>query len=140
MPVTDIDPTTVKVNGVAFPDATIAQDTDTANYLNGIPDAIITISPRSALNLPNGSQTITITGQDAGDLAAAQLHLDRHGHRHRHRRHVDAGQRGRRRRSRDRPGHRDPVRLAVRGQSIHAVVDRPVGLELSADPAGVALD
>jgi hypothetical protein len=63
MPVTDIDPTTVKVNGVAFPNATIAQDTNTANYLNGIPDAIITISPRSLLNLSNGSQKFTVTGQ-----------------------------------------------------------------------------
>lgn len=63
MPVKDIDPTTVKVNGVAFPNATIAQDTDTNNYLDGIPDAIITISPRSALNLSNGSQKFTVTGQ-----------------------------------------------------------------------------
>src|SRR5262249_24082247 len=43
MPVTDIDPTTVVVNGVAFPNATIQQDPNTGNYLNGIPDAIITI-------------------------------------------------------------------------------------------------
>ena len=63
MPVTDIDPTTVVVNGVAFPTATIQQDPNTANYLNGIPDAIITISPRAALNLPNGTNTITITGK-----------------------------------------------------------------------------
>jgi hypothetical protein len=63
MPVTDINPATVTVNGVAFPTATIQQDTDTGNYLNGIPDAIITISPRSALNLPNGVDVITIKGQ-----------------------------------------------------------------------------
>jgi hypothetical protein len=63
MPVTDIDPTTVKVDGVAFPNATLTADTNTANFLNGIPDAIITISPRSALALVNGSQTFTITGQ-----------------------------------------------------------------------------
>jgi FG-GAP repeat len=62
MPVDDIDPTTVKVNGIAFPNATIAQDTNTGDYLDGIPDAIITISPRSALNLSNGSQKITISG------------------------------------------------------------------------------
>jgi hypothetical protein len=31
--------------------------------LNGIPTAIITISPRSLLNLSNGPQVITITGQ-----------------------------------------------------------------------------
>ncbi len=62
MPVTDINQATVKVNGIAFPNATIAQDPDTANYLDGIPDAIITISPRTALNLSNGSQKFTITG------------------------------------------------------------------------------
>src|SRR4029077_14214894 len=59
MPVTDIDPTTVVVNGVAYPNATIQLDPNTANYLNGIPDAIITINPRSALNLPNGTVNIT---------------------------------------------------------------------------------
>jgi hypothetical protein len=63
MPVTDINPVTVKVNGVAFPTATLQQDPDTNNYLNGIPDAIITINPRAALNLANGVTTITITGQ-----------------------------------------------------------------------------
>jgi hypothetical protein len=63
MPVTDINPATVKVNGVAFPNATIQQDPNTNNYLNGIPDAIITISPRSSLNLMSGLTTITITGQ-----------------------------------------------------------------------------
>jgi hypothetical protein len=63
MPVTDINPATVVVNGVAFPTATLAQDPNTNNYLNGIPDAIITISPRAALALPNGVDTITITGQ-----------------------------------------------------------------------------
>jgi hypothetical protein len=63
MPVTDIDPTTVKVNGVAFPGATLVQDPNTGNYNpSGIPDAIITINPRAALNLPNGVDTITITG------------------------------------------------------------------------------
>jgi hypothetical protein len=70
MPVTDIDTTTVKVNGVAFPGATLVQDPDTDNYKFGIPDAIITISPRSLLNLSNGTQTITITGQT---LAGSQL-------------------------------------------------------------------
>lgn len=63
MPVTDIDPTTVVVNGVAFPGATLVQDPDTANYLNGIPDAIITISPRSSLNLASGTVIITISGK-----------------------------------------------------------------------------
>jgi len=63
MPVTDINPATVVVNGVAFPNATIQQDPNTNNYIpNGIPDAIITISPRSALNLQQGTTTITISG------------------------------------------------------------------------------
>ena len=62
-PVTDIDPTTVKVDGIAFPNATLVADTNTANHLNGIVDAIITISPRSALNLPSGSVKITIAGK-----------------------------------------------------------------------------
>jgi hypothetical protein len=63
MPVTDINPATVKVNGVAFPNATLQADPDTANHKFGIVDAIITISPRSALNLTAGTATITITGQ-----------------------------------------------------------------------------
>jgi hypothetical protein len=62
MPVEDINPATVVVNGIAFPNATLVQDPNTNNYLNGIPDAIITISPRSALNLQPGTTTITISG------------------------------------------------------------------------------
>ncbi len=63
MPVTDIDPTTVVINGVAYPNATIVEDPNTADWLNGIPDAIITVTPRSALNLPNGVTTITAMGK-----------------------------------------------------------------------------
>jgi FG-GAP repeat len=66
-PVTDIDPTTVKVNGIAFPNATLVKDPNTADYTppgpNGIPDAIITISPRSNLNLTPGTATIVISGK-----------------------------------------------------------------------------
>jgi hypothetical protein len=62
MPVTDIDPTTIVVNGVAFPNATLTPDPNTADFVNGIQPAIITISPRSSLGLSNGSQTLTITG------------------------------------------------------------------------------
>jgi hypothetical protein len=62
-PVTDINPVTVTVNGVAFPNATLTPDTNTSDFLNGIQPAIITINPRSALRLPNGVDTITITGQ-----------------------------------------------------------------------------
>jgi hypothetical protein len=61
-PVTDIDPTTVVVNGVAFPTATLTPDPNTADYVNGIQDAIITITPRSNLNLTAGTTTITISG------------------------------------------------------------------------------
>ncbi len=62
MPVTDINPASVTVNGVTFNNPTFAQDPDTNNYHNNIPDAIITISPRSALALPNGVDTVTISG------------------------------------------------------------------------------
>ena len=70
MPVTDIDPTTVVVNGVAFPNATLTADPNAANHLNGIVDAIITISPRANLNLANGTVIITISGKT---LAASTL-------------------------------------------------------------------
>ncbi len=50
---TDIDPTTIVVNGVAYPNATLTPG-------NGF--AIITISPVSALGLSNGNATITIRG------------------------------------------------------------------------------
>jgi hypothetical protein len=63
MPVTDINPATIVVNGVAFPNATITEDPTEADHIpDGIPDAIITISPVSALALPSGTTTITITG------------------------------------------------------------------------------
>jgi FG-GAP repeat len=54
---TDIDPTTITVNGVAFPNATVAADPNNANQ------AIITISPRSSLNLPTGNSTLVVTGK-----------------------------------------------------------------------------
>jgi len=62
-PVTDIDPTTVKVNGVAFANATLAGDPNKADWLNGIQDAIITINPRSKLNLSPGTVTFVVTGK-----------------------------------------------------------------------------
>jgi FG-GAP repeat len=62
-PATDIDPTTVVVNGVAFPNATLTPDPNQADWVDGIQDAIITISPRSSLNLVAGTRTITISGQ-----------------------------------------------------------------------------
>jgi hypothetical protein len=60
-PVTQILPGSIKVNGVAFPNATIATDPIDENK-DGIPDAIITISPTSALNLTTSTTTLTITG------------------------------------------------------------------------------
>jgi len=64
LPVVDINPATVVVNGVAFPTATIAADPNVNNHVPAnIPDAIITISPRSLLNLTAGTTTtITISG------------------------------------------------------------------------------
>ena len=67
-PVTDINPATIVVNGVAFPNATIAADPVDENG-DGIEDAIITITPRSALNFQNGTSTLTLTGTT---LASAQ--------------------------------------------------------------------
>jgi hypothetical protein len=60
-PVTQILPGSIKVNGVAFPNATIAQDPVDENK-DGIPDAIITIAPVSALNLTTATTSLTITG------------------------------------------------------------------------------
>ena len=63
MPVTYINAATVTVNGVPFPTASLKQDPDTGNYVpDGIPDAIITITPVTALHLSPGVQTITISG------------------------------------------------------------------------------
>ncbi len=59
-PATDINPATVVVDGVAFPNATIVAIPDENG--DGIPDAIITINPRSALNLPTGQSTFTLQG------------------------------------------------------------------------------
>ncbi len=61
-PVTSLNPATITVNGVAFPNATIAADPVDENN-DGIPDAIITISPRSALNLLATTSTFTLTAR-----------------------------------------------------------------------------
>jgi hypothetical protein len=63
MPVRDINPATVVVNGVAFPNASLLADPNQADWLNGIPTAIITITPRSSLGLTNGTNTVTISGR-----------------------------------------------------------------------------
>lgn len=61
-PVTQIDPTTVTVNGVSFPGATIAADPVDENN-DGIPDAIITITPRTNIGLTTSTTTLTIAGR-----------------------------------------------------------------------------
>ena len=71
MPVTEIDPTTVVVNGVAFPTATLVGDTNKANWKNGIQDAIITITPRANLNLAAGTVTFVVTGKTLASCAPA---------------------------------------------------------------------
>ena len=58
-PVTALNPATVTVNGVAFPNATISADPIDENN-DGIPDAIITISPRSE-NGPAGEPASPFT-------------------------------------------------------------------------------
>ena len=134
MPVTDIDPATVEVNGVAFPNATLVQDPNTANYLNGIPDAIITISPRVGTQPGHRHGHITITGKTLATSPLPNLTWTGTATRDRHRRLGDTGRRRRRRRP-DRPGPRDHVRLDLRGQSVHAVAHRTLGPQLPADPA-----
>ena len=64
-PATDIDPTTIVVNGVAFPNATIAVDPSNPNQ------AILTISPRSSLNIPSGVSTLTVSGRTLATAPAA---------------------------------------------------------------------
>jgi hypothetical protein len=60
-PVTAIDPTSIIVNGVPFPNATVAQDPVDENQ-DGIPDAIVTITPRSRIGLTTATTTFTIRG------------------------------------------------------------------------------
>lgn len=61
-PFTDIDLNTISVNGVSFtpPNVTIAQIPDENG--DGIPDAILTIQPRSALQLTTATTTFTLNG------------------------------------------------------------------------------
>ncbi|HEX8200758.1 MAG TPA: integrin alpha, partial [Isosphaeraceae bacterium] len=61
-PVTDIDLTTLMVNGVPIAGATIAADPIDEN-VDGIPDAILTIPNRAALNLTAATTTLTVTGR-----------------------------------------------------------------------------
>ncbi len=61
-PVTSLDPTTVTVNGIPFPNATLSADPTDENG-DGIPDAIITITPRSSLNLLSTTSTFSLTAK-----------------------------------------------------------------------------
>ncbi|MHC5543052.1 hypothetical protein ACYOEI_32930, partial [Singulisphaera rosea] len=61
-PVVDINPATIVVNGIAFPNATITKDPTDENN-DGIEDAIVTITPRSLLGLTSATTTFTIRGQ-----------------------------------------------------------------------------
>ncbi|WP_159452153.1 beta strand repeat-containing protein [Singulisphaera sp. GP187] len=78
-PATDIDPTTIAVNGVPFPNATIKSIADVNN--DGIPDAIVTITPRSRIGLKSTDTTFNLTGNtlptagnpNTGFLGTAQI-------------------------------------------------------------------
>jgi hypothetical protein len=59
VPLRDLDPTTVVINGVPFPSATIAADPVDENN-DGLQDAIITITPRSAIGLTQATTTFTL--------------------------------------------------------------------------------
>jgi len=59
-PFNDIDTSVVFVNGVPFQDVQIAQTADLNN--DQIPDAVITITPRSRLNLNSTITNLTVSG------------------------------------------------------------------------------
>ncbi len=61
-PLTDIVTSTISVNGVAFPGATMQPTVPPDINNDGIPDALIQVSPRSSLFSQNGLTTVTITG------------------------------------------------------------------------------
>ena len=74
-PLTTLDPTTVVVNGVAFPNATIAATVPPDLNGDGFQDAVITITPRSALNLLSTTTTLTVTAKTlAASLFAGQTY------------------------------------------------------------------
>jgi hypothetical protein len=60
-PVADIARTGIEVNGIVFKDVKIRRDPVDENN-DGIPDAIITITPRSALDLAPGNASLTVSG------------------------------------------------------------------------------
>ena len=80
MPVTDINPATSRSTGWRSPKRR-SRKTPTTVIGERNSHAIITISPRSALN-SNGDDTITITGRCYRPRRCSP-NLDRHGHGHR---------------------------------------------------------
>ena len=62
VPPTDIDPATIRVNGVLLPDPTTFQSVPSVDG-DGIADAKFTFSPRSLLALTNATTTLTITAR-----------------------------------------------------------------------------
>lgn len=67
-PLTDIVASSVVVNGVAYPGAQLLPTSPADINGDGIPDAIVEITPRSNLNLKNGSGTLTINGLTTANL------------------------------------------------------------------------
>jgi hypothetical protein len=61
-PLTQIVASSIVVNGVSFPNATVSATSPADINNDGIPDALVQISPRSFLNLQNGSSNLTIAG------------------------------------------------------------------------------
>jgi hypothetical protein len=62
-PFRDIDPTSITINGVTFTDGQIKFSNAGPLTGTGIDDALITVTPQSALNLVAGLQTLTVTGR-----------------------------------------------------------------------------
>ena len=62
VPLRDLDPTTITINGTRFTGATIAADPVDENN-DGLQDAIVTISPRSNIGLATSSTTFTLTAR-----------------------------------------------------------------------------
>ena len=80
MPVTDINPATVKVNGVAFPGATITEDPNQGDWQNGISHSDCHDQPSGGTQPSERRRHDHDHRADAIDLAAVRPNLDRHGH------------------------------------------------------------
>lgn len=62
LPARDIDPTTIKVNGVALPDPSTFTEVPDIDG-DGIPDACFIFTPRSLLNLKTTTTTLVVTAR-----------------------------------------------------------------------------